>query len=229
MKTWLKNLFVAKSSSALPNGSSGAPITIVSGLPRSGTSMMMRMLEAGGLPPLTDHLRTADSDNPQGYYEFERVKQLDRGDSAWLATAEGKAVKVISALLRHLPATYNYKVIFVERHMSEVLASQRQMLVRRQQVQPFTQADKKDTNQQKEEVDDLDDATLTRLFSQHLQETRQWLTQQPNFAVCYVHYTDLLREPAAHAAQINQFLGDGLDVAQMATVIDPALYRNRVL
>lgn len=224
MKTWLKNLFVAKSSSALPNGSSGAPITIVSGLPRSGTSMMMRMLEAGGLPPLTDHLRTADSDNPQGYYEFERVKQLDRGDSAWLATAEGKAVKVISALLRHLPATYNYKVIFVERHMSEVLASQRQMLVRRQQVQPQGQP-----QQANEVVDDLDDATLTRLFSQHLQETRQWLAQQPNFAVCYVHYTDLLREPAAHAAQINQFLGGGLDVAQMATVIDPALYRNRVL
>ncbi len=216
MRAWLKNLFVAKSSSV--------PIVIVSGLPRSGTSMMMRMLEAGGLLPLTDNLRTADSDNPQGYYEFERVKQLDRGDSAWLATAQGHIVKVISALLRHLPATYNYKVIFVERHMAEILASQRQMLVRRQQAQPQGQPE-----QANEVVDDLDDAEMTRLFAQHLQETRQWLAQQPNFALYYVHYSDLLNEPETHAAQINQFLGGGLDVAKMATVIDPTLYRNRVL
>lgn len=203
MKTWLQRLFGAKVVTS--------PITIVSGLPRSGTSMMMRMLEAGGLPPLTDNERIADTDNPQGYYEFERVKQLDRGDTAWLATAPGHAVKVISMLLQHLPAPYHYKVIFVERHLTEVLASQRKMLVHREK-----------------DADATDDAELTALFQQHLVAIRHWLAQQPNFQVLYIHYSDLLREPEAQATQINQFLGGGLDVPKMATVIDPNLYRNRV-
>ena len=203
MKTWLQRLFGAKATHSA--------ITIVSGLPRSGTSMMMRMLEAGGLPPLTDHQRTADTNNPQGYYEFERVKQLDRGDTAWLATAPGYAVKVISALLQYLPATYHYNVIFVERHLTEVLASQRKMLVHR--------------HEDEEAVADTD---LTALFQKHLHATRHWLAQQPNFQVLYIHYSDLLREPEAQAAQVNQFLGGGLDVAKMATVVDPNLYRNRV-
>lgn len=203
MKTWFQRLFGAKTAHS--------SVTIVSGLPRSGTSMLMRMLEAGGLPPLTDNQRTADMDNPQGYYEFERVKQLDRGDTAWLATAPGHAVKVISMLLQHLPVTYHYKVIFVERHIAEVLASQRKMLTHRH-----------------EETDAADDAELTALFQKHLVAIRHWLAQQPNFQVLYIHYSDLLREPEAQADQINQFLGGGLDVSKMATVVDPNLYRNRV-
>jgi hypothetical protein len=203
MKTWLKSLFGVKATRPV--------ITIVSGLPRSGTSMMMRMLEAGGLPPLTDNRRTADMDNPQGYYEFERVKQLPHGDTAWLATAPGHAVKVISALLQHLPATYNYNVIFIERHMAEVLASQRKMLDHRNEV---TEA--------------ADDAAMFALFQKHLQSIRHWLAQQPNFQVLYIHYSDLLREPAVQSAQVNQFLGEELDVPKMATVIDSNLYRNRV-
>ena len=107
------------------------PIVVVSGLPRSGTSMMMKMLEVGGIPPVTDNHRMADDDNPKGYYEFERVKKLDKGDTEWLADAPGKVVKVIAALLTYLPPTYNYKVIFMRRLMPEILASQRQMLVRR--------------------------------------------------------------------------------------------------
>jgi hypothetical protein len=100
-------------------------VTVVSGLPRSGTSMMMKMLEAGGIPPLTDKLRTADDDNPKGYYEFERVKQMDKGDTAWMADAQGKTVKVISQLLKFMPSAYEYKVIFMRRNMSEILASQK--------------------------------------------------------------------------------------------------------
>ena len=203
MTTWLKSLWGAKATRP--------SITIVSGLPRSGTSMMMRMLEAGGLPPITDNLRTADLDNPQGYYEFERVKKLDRGDTAWLATAQNRTVKVISALLQHLPATYEYKVIFIERHMNEILASQRKMLAHRH-----------------EDSEDLTDREMTVLFEKHLREIHQWLAQQPNFRVLYIHYSDLLSEPTAHAAQVNQFLGGGLDVNKMASVIDPTLYRNRV-
>ena len=105
------------------------PITVVSGLPRSGTSMMMKMLEAGGVPLIIDNLRTSDEDNPAGYYEFEPVKKLGKGDSGWLADAQGKAVKVIAALLVHLPAAYTYQIIFMHREMSEILASQRKMLL----------------------------------------------------------------------------------------------------
>lgn len=185
-------------------------IVAVSGLPRSGTSMMMKMLEAGGLPPLTDALREADHDNPKGYYEFERVKQLDKGDTGWLAEAEGKAVKVISALLQHLPAGYDYKVIFMERHMPEVLASQRKMLVHRG-----------------EEADRMDDARMAELFNRHVDQVRGWLAEQPNFDVLYVHYREVLADPETQARRVNDFLGNRLHVEPMAEVVDPDLYRNR--
>lgn len=185
-------------------------ITVVSGLPRSGTSMMMKMLEAGGIPPLTDQLRTADSDNPKGYYEFERVKQLDKGDTAWIPEARGKAVKVISALLKHLPAEYNYRVVFVRRHMAEILASQRKMLINRG-----------------EDPDKMDDAQMAVLFERHLKQVEQWLAEQPNFSVLYIHYSDILAEPLAQIKQINQFLGGRLDTEAMAAAVDPNLYRNR--
>jgi hypothetical protein len=105
-------------------------IVVVSGLPRSGTSMMMKMLQAGGIGIMTDNLRVADENNPKGYYEFERVKQLDKGDNAWVAEAQGKVIKVISYLLEFLPADFHYKVIFMRREMAEILASQRHMLER---------------------------------------------------------------------------------------------------
>ena len=127
----MKKLFGKLLGDTKPGAGRGEPIVVVSGLPRSGTSMMMKMLEAGGIPPVTDELRTADDDNPKGYYEFERVKQMDKGDTAWVADAQGKVVKVISALLKHLPSSHNYQVIFLRRHMSEILASQRKMLIRR--------------------------------------------------------------------------------------------------
>jgi len=184
-------------------------ITLVSGLPRSGTSMMMKMLEAGGIPPLTDEIREADADNPKGYYEFERVKKLDKGDSDWLAKAEGKAVKVISALLQHLPEAYDYQVIFMERHMPEILASQRKMLDRRG------------------EVDEMDDEKMTALFEKHLQQVKTWLAEQENFSVLYVHYSEALDDARSQAERVNAFLGAGLDVDKMAGTVDPNLYRNR--
>ncbi|RMG94746.1 MAG: sulfotransferase family protein [Chloroflexi bacterium] len=185
-------------------------ITIVSGLPRSGTSMMMKMLEAGGIPPLTDQLRTPDADNPKGYYEFERVKQLDKGDTAWLPDAVGKSVKVISALLKHLPSEYEYRVIFMRRNMKEILASQRKMLAHRG-----------------ENPNDMDDEKMAMLFEKHLQTVREWLATQPNISVLYVHYNDMLADPWPYIEQINAFCGGSLNVKQMADVIDPNLYRNR--
>ena len=171
----MKKLFGKLLGEAKPTPTRSEPIVIVSGLPRSGTSMMMKMLEAGGIPPLTDKLRTADNDNPKGYYEFERVKQMDKGDTAWMAQAQGKVVKVISALLKHLPAGYNYQVIFLRRHMSEILASQRKMLINRG-----------------EDPDKMDDAQMTMLFENHVRQVESWLAQQPNIEVLYVHYSDCL-------------------------------------
>ena len=188
----------------------GNEIVVVSGLPRSGTSMMMKMLEAGGIAPLTDEIREADKDNPRGYYEFERVKKLDKGDVAWLEKAEGKVVKVISALLKHLPDEYNYKVIFMQRHMPEILASQRKMLVRRG-----------------EDADNMDDARLAELFAKHLGEVERQLTQSNNVDLLYVHYSDALQDPQSTAERVAQFLGRDLDVESMVGVVDPQLYRNR--
>src|SRR5512134_2763803 len=153
--------------------SSPQVITIVSGLPRSGTSMMMKLLEAGGLPPVTDNIRSADEDNPKGYYEFERVKQLTKGDVAWLPDAQGKAVKVIAALLPHLPAGYHYRVIFMQRAMPEVLASQRQMLIRRG-----------------EDPDKIPDDVLAKLFEKHLKQVNDWVGRQPNVERLDVNYNE---------------------------------------
>ena len=196
-----KNLFKSESPQ---------PVTVVSGLPRSGTSMLMKMLEAGGIPPLTDSIRTADDDNPKGYYEFERVKAMDKGDTAWLADAQGKVVKVISALLKYLPADYQYKVVYIRRNMPEILASQRKMLIRRG-----------------EDPDKMDDAQMAALFTKHVAQVEQWLQAQPNILVLYVHYSDILADPEAQVTRINEFLGGQLDTMKMGMVVDPNLYRNR--
>ena len=185
-------------------------ITIVSGLPRSGTSMMMKMVDAGGIPPLTDELRAADEDNPKGYYEFERVKQMDKGDTAWVPEARGKAVKVISALLKYLPTTEEYRVIFIRRNIDEILASQRKMLIRRG-----------------EDPDKMDDAQMAMLFERHVAGVEQWLAKQANIEVLYIHYSDVMSDPMTAANTLSRFLGRDMDVRAMAEVADPNLYRNR--
>ncbi|MFG0328644.1 MAG: sulfotransferase domain-containing protein [Phycisphaerales bacterium] len=186
------------------------PIVIVSGLPRSGTSMMMKMLEAGGIAPLTDNERTADVDNPKGYYEFERVKQLDKGDTAWLPEARGKAVKVISALLKHLPREYHYKVIFMRRRLDENIESQKKMLVNRG-----------------EDTDTVTDDELKALLQKHLDSIDQWLNQQPNIDLLYVPYHEMVEEPQKNISSLNAFLGGELNTAKMQSVVDERLYRNR--
>jgi hypothetical protein len=184
-------------------------VTIVSGLPRSGTSMMMKMLEAGGLDPVTDNIRTADEDNPKGYYELEKVKEM-KGDTSWLPEARGKVVKVISALLQDLPPTETYRVVFMRRHMQEVLDSQRQMLVRRGQ-QP----------------DRVPDDKMAAMFEKHLAKIEEWLAAQPNMQVLYVRYNEALANPAETARAIDEFLGGGLDLDAMVGVVDKQLYRQR--
>lgn len=183
-------------------------VTIVSGLPRSGTSMMMRMLEAGGLPVLVDHLRAADDDNPRGYYEFEPVKQTKR-DSSWVADAVGKGVKLVYRLLYDLPATHQYRVLFMRRNLTEVLASQRKMLAR--EGRP----------------DDVADAEMAALFRAELARFDQWVRQQPNFSLIDVDYNEMLADPLPAIERIAGFLDGSVDPARMAAVVDQSLYRNR--
>lgn len=183
-------------------------ITVVSGLPRSGTSMMMRMLQAGGMPLLVDGIRGADPDNPEGYYEFERVKELS-SDKGWLGDAEGKAVKVVSLLLYELPPDREYRVVFMERNMDEILASQARMLQRRS------------------ESSSGDDDAMRKHFDVHLRKVKAWLSKQKSMKVLYCGYGEVVADPARCALELRNFLGKELDTEAMIRAVNPALYRQR--
>ena len=185
------------------------PIIIVSGLPRSGTSMTMKMLEAGGIPPLTDQIREADVDNPKGYYEFERAKKLKDGDTVWLPEAQGKAVKLIGALLVELPPKFEYRVLFMRREIREVLASQSKMLERRG------------------EENKVDDDTMALLFEKHVRQVEEWMKKQPGLKYMDIDYNRMLTDPRPQVEAMNKFLGGELDTDAMLTVVDPKLYRQR--
>jgi hypothetical protein len=182
---------------------------IVAGLPRSGTSMMMRMLEAGGVAALTDEIRAADEDNPRGYYEFEPVKKT-KEDASWLERAPGKVVKMVHVLLYQLPPGYQYKVVFMRRALPEVVASQNVMLERQGKPQS-----------------DLPDELIMEAFQKQLDKLFAWVGEQPNFDLLQINYNEILRDPAPSVRAIDEFLGGGLDTAAMMKVVEPGLYRQR--
>lgn len=186
-----------------------AMITIVSGVPRSGTSLMMQMLGAGGLEPLTDGRRAADVNNPRGYFEWERAKSLPR-EPGCISEAEGKVVKLISALLLSIPNTFAYKVIFMERPLAEVVASQSAMIQRLGTTGPA-----------------LAPEGMERALDAHLKQVKASLRLRPEISVCWVEYVKLLQNPQPVCEAIQQFLGAPLDLAAMAAQIDPSLYRQR--
>jgi hypothetical protein len=184
-------------------------ITIVSGLPRSGTSLLMQMLAAGGMPVLTDAQRAADEHNPRGYFELEAVKNT-RNDLSWLMQAEGKAVKVVHLLVPHLPVDREYRVLLMQRELTEIIASQRAML--KQQGRPGA---------------NLPDSKLAEIFEKQLAGVRQWLSRNPNFRVLPLQHREVIETPLTVAQQIGAFLSDDLDVQRMAAAVDPNLYRQR--
>lgn len=184
-------------------------LTVVSGLPRSGTSLMMQMLDAGGLPLLTDGVRGPDVDNPRGYFEYEPVKRMER-DCDWIEAARGKGVKVISALLRSLPPGLPYQVLFMRRRIDEVLASQRAMLGRTGLEAPG-----------------FEDDALSASFERELVRLGDWLAARENFRVLEVDYAALVASPRASVEGVVRFLGRSLDATRMAAAVDPALYRQR--
>lgn len=189
----------------------GKSVIIVSGLPRSGTSMMMQMLEAGGLVTVTDKIREANQENPKGYYELEQVKELDKSDEKfWMKEHKGKVVKVISFLLRYLPMNLNYKVIFIQRDIEEVLKSQNKML--------------KNCGEKDELVGD---EKMRKNYKDHLWRVKYLLKHTANFDVLYINHNDILSSPIEQAKRINEFFNNHLNADSMAGIVDRALYRNR--
>jgi hypothetical protein len=186
------------------------PIIIVSGLPRSGTSMMMKMLAEGGLPILVDEIRRADEDNPNGYFELDVVRQLKAGNLEWLKKADGKAVKVISSWLEYLPQEYDYKIIFMERELKEILASQKKMLDHRGETYK------------------VNDKELEQRFRQHISTIKPWLVRQPNIEMLSINYNTLISKPDLFCERIEGFLDVPLDQTKMSSVPIRKLYRNRV-
>jgi sulfotransferase family protein len=188
----------------------GEPIVIVSGLPRSGTSMMMKMLEAGGVPIMTDSIRTADVDNPKGYYEYERVKELEKEtDKSYIRDGRGKALKVISFLLKELPDDNFYRIVFMRRDLGEVISSQNKMLDRRGESS----------------IDD--DEMMAEAYRNHLAAVRILARKRSNFEILEVRYDAAVKQPKDAARAVNQFLGGTLDEAAMVAAVDAELYRNR--
>jgi hypothetical protein len=185
-------------------------ITIVSGLPRSGTSLMMQMLAAGGVPILSDGERVADTDNPRGYCEWERIKRLPQ-EPICIDEAEGKAIKVISQLLFALPAGRDYRIIVMERPLPEVVASQAEMIRRRGTSGAAVQ-----------------EAVLIAGLRAHLNQVNAWLAKRLEILVRRQPYHDVLHNPRLAAKNVGTFLGMALDIEAMTKQVDLTLYRNRM-
>jgi hypothetical protein len=185
-------------------------ITVVSGLPRSGTSLMMQMIVAGGIEPLTDGLRTADENNPRGYFEWERAKSLKQDPSA-IAAAEGKVVKIISALLPLLPDDHEYRIVFMMRPLEEVIASQNSMLRRLGKEVPSTST-----------------ASVMTAFEKHLRETEHLLSTRSNMTVLKIEHAKILADPTEQASRVGAFLGTGVNVELMAAQVERSLHREKI-
>jgi hypothetical protein len=191
--------------------SSGEPIVIVSGLPRSGTSMMMKMLEAGGMAIMTDGGRGADIDNPKGYFEYERAKNLEKEtDKSYLGEGRGKVLKVISFLIKDLPDDNDYRVIFMRRDLDEVLASQDKMIQRLGTTDASADAE-----------------AMKEAYRNDIVRARLICKKRPNFELIEVHYRATIEDPVATSRRVNAFLGHRLDEAAMRDAVDESLYRNR--
>jgi hypothetical protein len=202
MFEFLKRLF---------RGDRGEPIVIVSGLPRSGTSMMMRMLEAGGVPIMSDAEREADINNPKGYFEYERVKDLEKEtDKSYVREGRGQALKVISFLIKDLPDDNDYRVIFMRRNLDEVLSSQDKMIDR---------LGSSDSS--------ADDEAMKEAYRNDIVRTRLMCKKNSHMELIEIHYSETVANPAASARKVNAFLDGRLDVAAMLAAVDKSLYRNK--
>lgn len=180
-------------------------IVIVSGLPRSGTSLMMQMMNNGGLEVLTDNQRKSDDSNPKGYFEYEPVMSIHK-DNSWVELAKNKSVKVVAPLLKHLPSEYRYKVIFMNRDITEVIKSQQKMIGRDTETLPVK---------------------LFDAFQKQLQVVDTWKEKEPGVEMMYVNYKDVLENPNDLVNQISDFISVDMDQEAMISSVDKSLYRNK--
>lgn len=180
-------------------------IVIVSGLPRSGTSLMMQMLHKGGLDALTDSNRKADVSNPKGYFEYDPVMALHK-DNTWLHEAQNKSVKVVAPLLKFLDPKYRYKVIFMNRDLNEIVKSQQKMIGRDPDTLPVK---------------------LFDTYKKHLNQVETWKAKEPGVELIYVNYKDALEDTAAVLDKVNKFIGVDLKKEKMLACVDKSLYRNK--
>jgi hypothetical protein len=181
-------------------------LVVVSGIPRAGTSLLMQMLKKGGMTLLADNRRKPDISNPKGYLELEAVKNLSK-DNSCLKNQTGKAVKVISHLLKHLPKHQKYKIIFMNREMNEIIKSQEKML-------------KKEGKRFSKE--------LIKIFLKELKLVKKWVKEEPKKEMINLHYKKIIKNPAKQIDKIIEFLGVPLDKEAMIEAIDPSLYRTRI-
>lgn len=185
-------------------------IIIVSGLPRSGTSLMMQILKAGGMALVVDDKRPADVNNPKGYFEFEAVKYLEE-DNDWLENARGKVVKVISHQLKFLPTGFTYKTIFMHRNLTDIVESQNRML-----------------KQLKKDSRRLSDTDLVGIYKTHIADTMLFLSRQNNHSIAEVHYESLIQNTSLEIKRIKKFINHSLNEESMQAVIDESLNHGRV-
>ena len=191
-------------------GASPPPfVTVVTGVPRSGTSMMMQMLRAGGLAILSDDERGPDDDNPRGYLEYGPARRLDR-DASWLPGAVGRAVKVVHTLASALPVGGPYRVVLMRRDLGDVMTSQARMLARRGEA-----------------VDAAGDVGLTEVFAAQLDALGAWAASRRDVALFVCHYEATLRDPRGIAAKLADFLDGAVDAAAMAAAVEPALCHHQ--
>ena len=185
-------------------------IIVVSGLPRSSTAMMMKMLKEGGIQILSDDVKKPDDNNPQGYFEYDLVSKLPEGKTDWLEEAEGKVVKVISYFLHHLPPKHEYRVLFMERNFSEILKSQKKTII-----------------EEKQKIHKKEDKMMEDYYKTHIKQTKEWLSLQPNFSVIYLSYNELVKNPNQDLSKLSNFLEHELNLDKMSKAIDQNLYRQR--
>ena len=183
-------------------------ITIVSGLPRSGTSLMMQILKAGGLELLADNIREADDNNPKGYYELEKVKSLMK-DNSWLADAEGKVIKVIAQLIPFLHEDFEYRIIFMERNINEVVNSQNRMI------------DKLGGNRST-----VNDEILKKTFLSQLEKVKAAIKVK-GYKTVFINYNSLIESSGQELNLLNTELGLDIDIKNASQQIDKSLYRSR--
>jgi predicted AlkP superfamily phosphohydrolase/phosphomutase/tetratricopeptide (TPR) repeat protein len=208
----LENVFAPPEISGSPMPPVEGSVIVATGLPRSGTSMLMQMLAAGGMDVLSDGLREADEDNPRGYFEFEPVKNLLK-DSKWLFEVRGRAVKIVVPLLAALPPGLACRVILCERNLEEVLDSQDRMLQRRNRPVPTPERRR----------------MLKNEYACMLDRMKAMLARRPYTQLLVIEHSAVISGPLVTAESINKFLGGGLDIGKMAAAIDPSLHRNRAV